>query len=109
MVFKGKQLADFPQPVSLFTVGSLLLVQQNTWDSTHITISGALMLSLKSVNHIYSADALKEKKKTPWNLKESLLANLCRLLSAWLVSSILWAGPFSVNHTETSWEESYRF
>lgn len=109
MVFKGKQLAGFPQPVSFFTVGSLLLVQQNTWDSMHITISGALMLNLKSVNHIYSADALKEKKKTPLNLKESLLANLCRSLSAWLVWSILWAGPFSVNHTEISWEGSYRF
>lgn len=109
MVFKGKQLAGFPQPVSFFTVGSLLLVQQNTWDSMHITISGALMLNLKSVNHIYSADALKEKKKTPLNLEESLLANLCRSLSAWLVWSILWAGPFSVNHTEISWEGSYRF
>lgn len=56
MVFKEKQLADFPPPVRFFTVDSLLLIQQNTWDSTHITISGALMLNLKSVNHIYSAD-----------------------------------------------------
>lgn len=109
MVFKEKQLADFPQPVSFLTVDSLLLVQQNTWDSTHITVSGALMLNLKSVNHIYSADTLKEENKTPLNIKESLLSNLCRSLSAWLVWSILWAGPVIVNHTEISWEESYRF
>lgn len=89
MVFRQEQLADYLQQGFLFfTEDSLLLIQQNTCDSTHLTIPGPLTLNLRNGSHICSEKALKKKKKTPLNLRESLLSNFCRSLTACLASVI---------------------
>lgn len=53
----------------LFRVDSLLPIQQKRWDFTYLTWSDPLILNLRSGNHICSVQILKEKKKTPINLK----------------------------------------
>lgn len=63
MVFRQEQLADdLQQGFLFFTEDRLLLIQQSTWDSIHLTIPGPLMLNLINGSHICSTKSIEKEK-----------------------------------------------